>query len=180
MQTTYQQQAKKKLVATVISLVIIAGIVLYANHLKTIGVKTATTHMPSASSATTASSTPSSPSSNNSSASTASSSSNASTNTSGYKDGTYTASSDYYVPHGDENIQVSLTLTGGVITNVSVQNSEADPTSASFQESFASAYKSYVVGTKISGLQLSVVSGASDTTQGFNDALSQIASKAQA
>jgi len=106
-----------------------------------------------------------------------SSTSSASSN---YKDGTYTATSTYEVPHGDEEIEVNLTLSGGTITNVSVQNSEYDYDSARYQEDFAAEYKQYVVGKKIDGLQLNYIAGASDTTEGFNDALSKIASQAQA
>jgi uncharacterized protein with FMN-binding domain len=100
--------------------------------------------------------------------------------TGSYKDGTYTATSNYQVPHGSESIKVNLTLKGGVVTSSSVQNSENNFDSAQFQEGFAATYQSYVVGKKISGLQLGAISGASDTTAGFNEALSQIASQAQA
>lgn len=98
---------------------------------------------------------------------------------SGYKDGTYTATTDYYVPHGYEEIKVSLTLKNGIITDSSIQNSEGDRESAQYQEAFASRYKSYVTGKNISGLNLSYVAGASDTTQGFNDAVSQIQNQAK-
>lgn len=176
---TYHKQAKKRLVATVISLIIIAGVVVYTDHVEASDGNTsnaanvtATTSTPSTNS------TPHSTTPTDMAAPTTSSSS--SSISSGYKDGTYSATSDYYVPHGDEEIQVSLTLKDGVVTGASIQNSESDRESVGYQKDFASAYKSYVVGKKISGLRLSVISGASDTTQGFNDAVSQIASKAQA
>jgi uncharacterized protein with FMN-binding domain len=102
------------------------------------------------------------------------------TTTSGYKDGTYTATSQYYVPHSYEEIQVSLTVKNGIVTDSSIQNSEGDRESAQFQEQFTAYYKSYVVGKNLSGLSLSRIAGASDTTQGFNDAVTQIQSKAQA
>jgi uncharacterized protein with FMN-binding domain len=91
--------------------------------------------------------------------------------------GTYSARSSYRVPGSIESIKVTLAVSNGVITNVSIVNSEGDNNSAQYQQDFTSAYKSSVVGKKLSGLQLDVISGASDTTQGFNDALSQIASK---
>jgi uncharacterized protein with FMN-binding domain len=109
-----------------------------------------------------------------------SSSTTSASTSSGYKDGTYTATSDYYVPHGYEEIQVSLTLKNGIITDSSIQNSEGNGESAQYQEAFASRYKSYVTGKSISGLNLSYVAGASDTTQGFNDAVSQIQNQAKA
>lgn len=180
---TYHKQAKRKLVATLVSLVIIAGIVVFIDHSHALTAnKTAITTTASSQTATSGASTGSSGTSSNSSSSGSSGSSTGGASTASsnsYKDGSYSATADYYVPHGDESIEVNLTLQNGVITAASIQNSENDRESAFFQEDFVSAYKSYVVGKSISGLQLNVVSGASDTTQGFNDALSQIASKAQ-
>jgi uncharacterized protein with FMN-binding domain len=174
---TFEQHSKRKLIATILSVVIIAGIVVFADHLKSTGLPLATTASQDSNASAPDTSTDID---TDTSATTNSTSSTTSTSgTSGYANGTYTASSDYYVPHGEESIQVSLTLKDGVITDSSITNSEGDHDSAAFQEEFASSYKSYVVGQKISGLQLSIISGASDTTQGFNDALSQIASKAQ-
>ena len=169
MQPSYERQSKVKLVTTIVTVIVIAGIVLITDHLKakssaTTTATTATTTQP-ASTATT---------SQDSSATTST------TSTSAYKDGTYTASSSYYVPHGNEDIAVTLTLKDGVVTSSSITNSEGDRDSAVYQEDFASLYKSYVVGKSISGLKIGVIAGASDTTQGFNDALSQISSKAQA
>jgi uncharacterized protein with FMN-binding domain len=97
-----------------------------------------------------------------------------------YKDGTYTAHAEYYVPHGSEDISVTLTLKDGVVTASNIKNSESDPESAQFQEDFASSYKSYVVGKNINGLNISFIAGASETSQGFNDALRQIANQAKA
>jgi uncharacterized protein with FMN-binding domain len=108
-----------------------------------------------------------------------SSATTSSASNSGYKDGTYSATVDYFVPRNEEEIQVSLTLKDGVITDSSIQNSESDGESAQYQESFASEYKTYVVGKNISGVNLSYVAGASDTTQAFNDAVSKIKSEAQ-
>ena len=183
MLTTYQRQAKMKLITTVLTLVVIAGVMVLADHLKAktaaLATITTSTSTPAASTSTTTTAPTTSTTSTSSAASTTSPTTTSSS-TSGFKDGTYNASSSYYVPHGNENIQVSLTISNGVVTKASVQNSEGDPTSAQYQESFAAEYKSAVVGKKISGLQLSVIGGASDTTQGFNDALSQISSKAAA
>ena len=165
---TYEQHSKRKLAATFITIAVIAGVVIFADHAKA--------HS-SSPMAITAHTRKAAPASTTASSSTSTSSS---TSRSGYKDGTYSASSDYYVPPGSQTIEVSITLKNGVITNSSVRNSEGDPTSAAFQQDFASSYKSYVVGQKLSSLQIGVIAGASDTTQGFADALSQIANKAQA
>jgi hypothetical protein len=71
-------------------------------------------------------------------------------------------------------------LNGGTVSGISIVISEGDRESAEWQSEFTSSYKSHVVGQKISGLQLNRVAGASDTTEGFNEAIAKIASEAQA
>lgn len=175
MQPMYEKQSKTKLVTTVITIIVIAGIVMFADHLKSTSTSTAAS-LPTTTSSQSApaASTPptSTPATSTPSATTAPSS--------GYKDGTYTASSSYYVPNGNENIKVTLAVSNGVVSSASVFNSEGDPTSAYFQQNFASSFKHYVVGQKIASLQLGVIAGASDTSQGFNNALSRIESQAKA
>lgn len=97
-----------------------------------------------------------------------------------YANGTYTAESSYYVPHGTETIAVTVTLNNGVVTNASIKNSEGDRESARYQEDFQSEYSSSVVGKNIDQIHLSYVAGASDTTSGFNDALNSIMNQAKA
>lgn len=167
MQPTYERHSKFKLAASLAAIIVVAGVIMAADHEKSEN-RQGIVGASSVSSAQTA--TPASAS--NTSATTAT--------TSAYKDGTYSATSEYYVPHGTEQIQVSVTLANGVVTTSSVTNSESNRDSALFQENFAAAYKNYVVGKSINSLHLSTVSGASDTTQGFNDALSKIATQAQA
>lgn len=175
MLSTYERNSRLKLTATVLAVLVVAGVVVLADHFKSESNKAAAT------SSIAANTTPSVATGTPSTSSTGTSGSSGSSVTPGaYKDGTYTASSGYRVPHGSESIQVSVTLKDGVVASSSVQNSENDFDSAQFQEEFAAAYKSYVVGKKISSLQLGVIAGASDTTAGFNEALSQIASQAQA
>lgn len=172
MLNTYENNSKKRLWATTLSVITIAGIVVLADHLNSENSAAANTGT-QAVTATPASS-------QNTSLGDNTGSSSVSSGSGSYKDGTFTASSDYFVPHGQESIKVSLTLNNGVVTNASVHNSEGDHESAAYQQDFASAYKSYVVGQKINNLKLDIIAGASDTTQGFNDAVSQIASQAQA
>lgn len=164
MQTSYQTQAKKRLLTIFVSIVIIAGVVLYADHLKSSGVASVST------SAALAPTTPALPAA----------ATPATTSTASSPAVSYTASSSYYVPRGNESIQVMLTISAGTVINASIQNSASDRTSASYQQDFATIYKNFVIGKKINDLQLDVVAGASDTTQGFNDALKQIANKVQA
>lgn len=185
---TYEKNSTRKLVATVLAVIVIAGSTVLADHLRTkttsavsLNTSTASTPSPVTTSENTPASTPSTTSTSSSTTGAASTGSTSTTgSSSGVKDGTYSATSNYYVPHGDETIAVSLTVSNGTIINASIQNSESDRDSAQYQESFAAAYKNYVVGKKISGLQLNVIAGASDTTQGFNDALTKIAAEAQA
>ena len=99
---------------------------------------------------------------------------------SAFKDGSYTASANYLVPTGQENIQVTLTVKGGAVTSSQIQNSETNPESAQFQEYFASQYKSQVIGKSLSGLQIAYIAGASDTCQAFNSAVKNIQNQAQA
>ncbi len=174
MQESYGSQSKTKLMGIIVTILVIAGTVLVADHIKnekaeSVGIVTPTT-----------TSQPVAPPTSSTATTTPSSSTNAgSTTTSGYKDGTYSATSSYYVPHSSETIRVTATVKDGVVTSSSITNSEGDGVSASYQQGFASIYKSYVVGKKINGLSLSRIAGASDTTQGFNDALAQIANQAQ-
>ncbi len=172
---TYEQHSKRKLIATLLSVVVIAGVIVFADHLKSeVAANTSLSQSTTTSAPATTSPTPA-----NTNTSTSTSTA-ATTNTSGYADGTYSASSSYYVPHSNENIQVTVSIKDGVIISSSIVNSQGDRDSAAYQQDFASVYKSYVVGKKISSLRLGTIAGASDTTQGFADALSQIASKAQA
>lgn len=173
MLTVHEQHAKRKLVATIISVVVVAGCVIFIDNMKLTGASSANSK-PTVSVSADPTTSPAS------TAASATTPSPSSASSSGFKDGSYTASMSYYVPHGNESIQVSLKLASGVISDVSIQNSEGDNESARYQQDFASAYKSYVVGRKISGLNLDVIAGASDTTQGFNDAISRIVTKAQA
>jgi uncharacterized protein with FMN-binding domain len=162
------QKVAAGLTVLVVIALLAAGASYYnGNQAKnTASIPTTTTSTPSSSvSAPASSTTTSSPSTGTSS---------------GYKDGTYSATSEYYVPHGSETIKVTLTVKDGNVTDSSVDNSEYDRESALFQEQFASEYKSSVVDKPISSLQLNYVAGASDTTQGFNDALQQIKTEARA
>ena len=171
---TYHSRNTAKVITTVVSILVVIGIVvvieLLQNNAKTNGATAGSSVQASNTTATT-----SSPSST-STAPAASTSSTSST----YKDGTYSADAQYYVPHGYEDIQVTLTIASGVVTNSSIVNSESNRDSQGYQQDFASEYRSSVVGKSIADIKLSYVAGASDTTSGFNDAVSQIRAKAQA
>lgn len=167
MDQSYENRSKLKLISTVVAVIVIAGIIVVADHLKSEQAEAGGVRQPSSTVAA-------------SNTATTASTADTSAPTASYTDGTYTATSDYYVPHGYENIKVTVTIKSGIITSSSIVNSEGDRDSAGYQQDFAAVYQHYVVGKSLNGLSLSRVSGASDTTQGFNDALQQIANQAKA
>ena len=97
-----------------------------------------------------------------------------------YKDGTYTASATYSVPHGSNSISVNVTIANDAITNVSTNHTYKDSESGMYVDSFDSYISSKVVGKSVSSLSLSRVGGASLTTIGFNNALNTIVKNAAA
>ena len=103
-----------------------------------------------------------------------------SANTSGYKDGTYTAASSYRTPETTEPISVTLTLVSGVVTDVSVTTNPQAPETRQYQGQFLAGYKQYVVGKNIDAVSVSRVSGSSLTSGGFMSALAEIKTQAKA
>lgn len=101
------------------------------------------------------------------------------TRTSKYKDGTYTAVGNYESPEGAESVNVQITLVNDIVTNSSVTGNASGGRSARYQQNFISGYKTFVIGQNIDTLSLNRVSGSSLTPVGFNDALSQIKTKAR-
>jgi hypothetical protein len=108
----------------------------------------------------------------------ASSSSNASTGN--YKNGSYSATGSYESPGGTEKITIRVSLQSGVITDTSATSGAIDGEGQEYQNDFIRGYKQQVVGKSIDSLSLSRVSGSSLTSQGFNDAISQIKQQAHA
>lgn len=97
-----------------------------------------------------------------------------------YKAGTYNASEQYRTPESYEDINVSLAVgNDGTVTDASVSQSATNRQSAAYQESFKSEYKQYVVGKKLSDINLEYVSGSSLTSRAFDQAVSQIANQAK-
>ena len=96
-----------------------------------------------------------------------------------YKDGTYTATQKYSTPEDTESIKVTVTVANDVITDVSATPSAKSRESKEYANAFVANYKTYVVGKSLKGLKLNRVSGASLTTQGFNNAITNIQSQAQ-
>lgn len=97
-----------------------------------------------------------------------------------YKDGSYNVEGDYMSPGGAEHIGVTVTIKDDVVVDSAVTAEATLPISKRFQMDFANGYKQFVTGKKLSDINLSEVSGASLTSQGFNDALAKIKARAQA
>ena len=97
-----------------------------------------------------------------------------------YKDGTYTATGSYMSPGGQDQLGVTLTLKGDIVTDATVTPAAGDNTSARYQSVFIAGYKQYVIGKDISTLKLTKVSGSSLTGAGFNDAVAKIEAQAKA
>ncbi|MBC7746874.1 hypothetical protein H7Y40_02750 [Pedobacter sp.] len=106
---------------------------------------------------------------------------NAASTATNYKDGTYTATTSYRVPHGSVNsIKVTLTVKAGVITAAKTVNDTSDRESAGYVDSFESNIESAIVGSSLNGASASRVGGASLTSVAFDDALQTIVNDAKA
>ncbi|MFD8000684.1 hypothetical protein [Streptomyces mirabilis] len=89
-----------------------------------------------------------------------------------YQNGEYSAVGWYgSLP---SHITVSLILTNGVITNVTVTAHAKGFISRWYQRRFAKAVPSVVTGKNIDDVHLDRLAGSSVTTDGFNDALKRI------
>lgn len=95
--------------------------------------------------------------------------------------GEYEASGDYVSPGGTQTVEVELTLeSDGTITELEVDGQADSGNSAVFQKKFEEGINDLVVGKKITELNVSKVSGSSLTSEGFNAAIDDIISQAQA
>jgi uncharacterized protein with FMN-binding domain len=95
-----------------------------------------------------------------------------------YADGTYEASGDYQAPSGTESVDVTITLEGGVITDVAVVGNATDSEAKVHQGEFIGGIAGVVVGKPIDEIQVSKVSGSSLTSGGFNKAIEEIKAEA--
>ncbi len=97
-----------------------------------------------------------------------------------YKDGTYTDIKPYTSPGGADEITISLTLKGDVVTAATFTGVASNKESREYQSSFNRKFKNEVIGKNIDTLDLNAVSGASLTTGAFMRALTDIKSEAKA
>ena len=95
-----------------------------------------------------------------------------------YTDGTYEATGSYTSPNGQEEIDVSITLAGDVITAVTVTPEATNPNSVNYQNQFADGIAAVVEGKNIDEIDVSRVAGSSLTSGGFNEAIETIKGEA--
>jgi hypothetical protein len=97
-----------------------------------------------------------------------------------FADGIYEAEGGYQSPNGAETVVVALTITDGVVTDAVVSPQATNDTSSRYQGQFAGGIAAEIVGVPLSELNVSRVAGSSLTGGGFNKALEQIRTQAQA
>ncbi|MDQ1076436.1 MULTISPECIES: hypothetical protein [Microbacterium] len=114
------------------------------------------------------------------SATTDSSTTDTSTTSSTYKDGTYEATGQYATPESVETVDVTLTLAGDTITDVTVTGDPQAAESKRYQSEFIGGIKDEVVGKKLDEISVSKVAGSSLTSGGFNKAVDTIKTEAKA
>ena len=95
-----------------------------------------------------------------------------------FKDGTYTARGDYTSPGGASAVDVRLTLKDDRVTALKVTPKAENPTARGYEGQFSSGVGAKVIGRKLSELNVTVVSGSSLTSQGFDRAIEAIEKQA--
>ena len=96
-----------------------------------------------------------------------------------YHNGTYSATGRYSTPGGIESIGLEITLTDDTVTATTLTQNPSNRDSRQYQAAFASGYKELIIGKKLDDISLSRVSGSSLTSQGFENALADIANQAK-
>lgn len=115
------------------------------------------------------------------SSSTNSSTTVANSTSASYKDGTYTATTSYMMPHGATNsLQATVVVLSGKITSVKTNDTYSDRESAEWISEFEAAVSSDANGQSLADYSPSRVGGASLTTSAFDDVLDTIRSNAKA
>lgn len=96
-----------------------------------------------------------------------------------YADGEYSAQGSYTPPSNQtEEVDVTLTLEGDVVTALEVTTSGNHPTSKQYQREFTSGVQDQVVGKNLDELDVDKIAGSSLTSTGFNRALDTIRTEA--
>lgn len=102
------------------------------------------------------------------------------TSTGSYADGEYSATGEYQSPGGAESIEVTVTLGGNVVTEVTVAGNATAGNAVRYQGEFEEGIAAEVVGVNIDELAVDKVAGSSLTSDGFNAAIEQIKADANA
>jgi cytoskeletal protein RodZ len=162
----------KQIMATLAVLVVVVVIVFGAKSLsaKNTSANLASTTTPNTTTSGTASSTTSTTTTTPSTTNT----------TSTYKNGTYSSDGNFNTPGGFQSIGVSVTIQNDTVTNATVTDQTTDGDSSAYAQMFINSFRDYVVGKNVGSIHLYGVAGASLTSEGFNNALSQIKSQAHA
>jgi len=91
---------------------------------------------------------------------------------------TFTTTASYDIPKGTESNTFSLVINDGVIKSIEIGITADNKASLKYQKDFADNISSLIVGKKISELKsIDRVSGASLTTNAFNEAISRLQSE---
>lgn len=94
-----------------------------------------------------------------------------------YTNGTYRTQSTYRTPEGTYVMDVTLVIANDSVTSASL-SFDADGARSGYSKRFTSGYQNQVISKNLEGLNLSRVSGASLTTNAYNNALNNIRNQA--
>ncbi|MEK7462466.1 MAG: hypothetical protein AAB618_02730 [Patescibacteria group bacterium] len=94
-----------------------------------------------------------------------------------YNNGTYYTQKSYRTPDGTYQMDVALTISNDIVTSASL-SFDTRGSRSKYSKRFASSYQAQVIGKNLSAVSLSRVSGASLTTNAFNNAVNTIAAQA--
>lgn len=83
----------------------------------------------------------------------------------------------YSAKRFSESMTVDATFNNQTIIDLQIKNEFTNRESSSYQAAFVSEIKQYVVGKKISEINVSIVAGATYTTAAFMEAISRMQSK---
>jgi uncharacterized protein with FMN-binding domain len=98
--------------------------------------------------------------------------------TTGYRDGTYTATGWYGSKPSHHDL--TLTIDDGAVTDVEITTPAEDQISLGYQQRFAAALPDVIIGRSIKDLNVDRVAGSSGCSEGFMDALAKIKDQAAA
>jgi hypothetical protein len=97
-----------------------------------------------------------------------------------YKNGSYSATSSYRVPGGQNSLTITLTVDSDKISVVKTSNTVDGYVSQSYVDSFDASISSAVVGTTLTDAYVGRVGGATLTTGAFDNTLDTIIHDAKA